>query len=119
MLLETQYDKRKHFRADARFVVSYGRVQHDSIVDRDISQTKNISETGAAFTTSRPFEAKTNLMLQIKLPVVQESVQVFGTVLESREIRPHLVYYTRVTFSEIEAQKRQAIQQIVSHYTRK
>jgi hypothetical protein len=119
MFLGTETDKRKHFRADVRFVVAYGRMNNDSIVDRDVSQTKNISESGMAFTTSHPFDPQTSLMLQIKLPVASESVQVTATVVESKEIRPNFMYFTRVSFSEINDQNRRAIQQTVDYYARK
>jgi hypothetical protein len=119
MSITAETDKRKFPRADARFIVSYGRISYDAIVDRDVSQTRNISEAGAAFTTSRPFAPQTNLMLTIKLPQAAQPVQVTGTVLESKEISPRLVYFTRVNFAEIDDQKRRAIQQTVDHYARR
>ncbi|MFA5099830.1 MAG: PilZ domain-containing protein [Candidatus Omnitrophota bacterium] len=119
MLPETETDKRKTSRADVHFMVAYGRMREDTIVDRDISQTKNLSEGGLAFTTSQPFTPQTNLSLKIKLPVTAEPVQITGTVIESREVNPHYIYFTRVTFPEMDEQKRRAIQQTIAYYVRK
>ena len=119
MFPETETDKRKTHRADVRFMVAYGRIDENTIVDRDISQTKNICEGGMAFTTSQPFTPQTNLTLKIKLPITNEPVQITGTVIESKEISPRFIYFTRVSFAEIDEQKRRAIQQTIAYYARK
>jgi hypothetical protein len=119
MFHETETDKRKSNRADVRFMVAYGRINEDAIVDRDISQTKNISEGGMALTTSQPFTPHTNLTLNIKLPITETPVLVTGTVMESKEISPRFIYYTRVAFCEIDEPKRRAIQQTIAYYARK
>jgi hypothetical protein len=119
MFPETEIDKRRSYRADVRFMVAYARMQENTLVDRDISQTKNISEGGMAFTTSQPFKPETNLTLNIKLPVTEQPVQITGTVIESKEVSPHYIYFTRVTFSGIDEQKLRAIQQTVAYYARK
>jgi hypothetical protein len=118
-MLETEIDKRRSARADVHFVTAYGRISDDKIVDRDVTQTKNISEGGVLLTTSRAFEPSTNLSLKINLPIFTDPVQMTGTVLESRQIHSNLVYLTRLEFSGMDDQKRKAIQQTVEYYARK
>jgi c-di-GMP-binding flagellar brake protein YcgR len=119
MFLDAETEKRKNARADARFIVAYARLDSGKASDRDISQTRNISEGGLALTTSRPFASQTNMTLKIKLPVEAEAVEVSGTVIESKEINRNYVYFTRISFSHIDEQKRRAIQQTVEYYARK
>jgi len=115
-MVNAEIDKRRSARADAHFTTSYGRIIEDAIVDRDITQTMNISEVGVLITTSRAFEPATNLSLKINLPA--EPVNVTGTVIESRQLHS-LIYLTRLEFSGIDEQKRKAIQQTVEYYSRK
>ena len=118
-MLETEIDKRRSARADGHFITAYGRINNDTLVDRDVTQAKNISEGGMLITTSRPFEPSTNLSLKINLPTVAEPVQMTGTVIESRQLHQNLIYLTRLEFSGIDEQKRKAIQQTVEYYSRK
>jgi len=118
-MVDTEIDKRRSARADVHFVTAYGRISNDSLVDRDVTQTKNISEGGLLLTTSKPFEPSTSLSLKINLPTFADPVQITGTVLESRQIHSNLVYLTRLEFSAMDEQKRKAIQQTVEYYARK
>ncbi|MCU0650975.1 MAG: PilZ domain-containing protein [Candidatus Omnitrophica bacterium] len=118
-MFDSEKDKRKNMRADVHFVVAYGRKYNDDLVDRDVSQTRNISEGGMLMTTSRPFEPMTSLSLNVKLPVYHDSVQVNARVLESRQVHSNLVYFTRLEFTKIDEDKRKAIEQTVAYYTRK
>jgi len=116
---ETETDKRHYDRADVHFMVAYGRKIDNNLVDRDLSQTKNISELGMLITTRKAFDASTCLDLKVKLPVKIEPIQITGTVQESREISPNMIYLTRLTFSGIDEQKRKAIQETVQYYARR
>jgi c-di-GMP-binding flagellar brake protein YcgR len=118
-MLETEIDKRRSARADVHFITAYGRINSDTIVERDVTQTKNISEGGVLLTTSRPFEPSANLSLKINLPTFAEPVQMTGIVLESKQLHRNLVYLTRLEFIGIDEQKRKAIQQTVEYYSRR
>ena len=119
MMNGAETDKRKWSRADVRFIVTYGRKVEDAITDQDISQTKNISEGGMALTTRKPFSPHTSLALKINVPIAGHPVETIGTVIESKEITRNFIYLTRISFSGMDYQMRQAIQQTVAHYLRK
>jgi len=107
-------EKRKHPRADARFIVSYRIIGADDKCD--ITQTKNLSLGGMLLTTNRQFTIGTNLALEIKLPFDPNSIKLIGKVVESREIVKKLIYDTRIMFLAIEEKHRNIIGETVKHY---
>ncbi len=116
---QTETDKRKLDRADVHFLVAYGRPSENTLVDRDLSQTKNISEKGMLLTTRKPFDPETRLDLKLKLPINTEPVHLTAKVQESKEISPDLIYLTRLVFADVDEQIRKAIRQTVQYYVRK
>ncbi|UCD14819.1 MAG: PilZ domain-containing protein [Candidatus Omnitrophota bacterium] len=89
-------EKRKYFRIDASYVVSY-RARKVS-PDYNISQTKNISQGGAVFTTNRAFVKGMFITLVMKLPFLPgEKLKVEAEVVDSKKLGENL-YDTRVKF---------------------
>ena len=110
-------EKRKHPRADARFIVSYRIL--DEKDNRDITQTKNISVGGMLLTTNRNFAVGTNLALEIKLPFDPNPIMIIGKVLESRQIVKNLIYDTRIMFLAVDERHRNVICDTVTCYLKK
>ncbi|MFH0935751.1 MAG: PilZ domain-containing protein [Candidatus Omnitrophota bacterium] len=110
-------ERRRHPRANGRFVVSYRILQeHDNI---DISQTKNLSLGGMLITTNREFEPATSLAVEIRLPFDPDPIFLVGRVIESREITKNLIYDTRVEFSSVDDKHRKVIGETVDYYLKK
>lgn len=110
-------ERRRHPRANGRFVVSYRILQeHDNV---DISQTKNLSLGGMLITTNREFESSTNLAVEIRLPFDPDPIFLVGRVIESREITKNLIYDTRVEFFSVGDKHRKVIGETVDYYLKK
>ena len=107
-------ERRKYPRIKGTFVVSY-RILED-VDSADLSQTKNISEGGMLLTTNRKFEKGTLLMLNLRLPFIEEKIELIGRVLESKEIVKDLIYETRLCFVEVPEETRQKIRATVQKF---
>jgi len=110
----TAVERRRYPRVNGRFVVSYQPLGPDAKFD--ITQAKNISQGGLLLTSSRPFEKDTNLALRIRLPSMQEPIEPFGRVVESREVIKGVVYDTRLAFSVLsDADRRMMVEALDSY----
>ena len=107
-------EKRKHPRADGRFIVSYRVMENNG--NSDISQTKNLSLGGMLLTTNCSFAPGTNLALEIRLPFDPNSIMLIGKVLESKEITKDMIYDTRLVFLAIDEKHRRVIGDTVGYY---
>lgn len=92
-------ERRKHERANVNFVVSY-RVQ-EPLANYDLSQTKNISQGGLLLTTNKMFESGTHLAMTIRLPFLDDKIEILGEVVDSREVVKGLIYETRIKFMNL------------------
>lgn len=91
-------ERRRDPRLKGSFIVSY-RILNE-INNADLSQTKNISAGGMLFTTDRNFEEGTLLSLYVRLPFIEEKIELTGRVLGCREVVKDLIYETRLCFLE-------------------
>ncbi len=110
-------ERRKHARADGRFIVSYRIL--DEINNVDITQTKNISLGGMLLTTNRIFKPGTSLAIEIRLPFDPNPIMLIGKVIESREIVSGMIYDTRMEFLAIDEKHRKVIGETVDYYIKK
>lgn len=110
-------ERRKYPRISGRFIVSYRILEESDAVD--VSQTKNLSLGGMLLTTNKPFEAGTNLALEIRLPFDPNPIMVIGKIVESREVTKDLIYDTRLAFLAIDERHRNVISQTVAYYLKK
>ena len=99
-------ERRKHPRIYGNFVVSYKILDKDKA---DLSQTRNISEGGMLLTTNRVFPKGTLLDMSIRLPFIDEKINVIGEVLESEEKVKGLIYETRIAFRQASSESQEAI----------
>ncbi len=107
-------ERRKHPRIKGTFVVGY-RILED-VDNADLSQTKNISEGGMLLTTNRSFPAGTLLSLYLRLPFVEEKLELTGRVLESKEVVKDLIYETRLCFLETPQEVLRRIKETVERF---
>ncbi len=94
-------EKRKYFRLDSRFVVSYRAERSED--NYDITQTKNVSQGGALITTGRYFRDGERLVLIIRFPFLpHEKIEVLAEVVGSKEIRKDAIYDIRIKFLNLD-----------------
>lgn len=110
-------ERRKGPRVKGRFIVSYRILEEMDNVD--ITQTKNVSQGGMLLTTNRPFNAGTNLAVEIRLPFERNPIMLIGKVVESTEITHDLIYDTRLQFLAVDENHRDILSKTVDYYVNK
>ena len=111
-------ERRKYIRVDARFVVSYKEAFKDT-PRTDITQTKNISFGGMLFTTDREFKTGTILKVKIRLPNIDDYINVKVEVVDSRSIMNGMMYDTRGKFIGIRPDEQESIKNLIDNYPKK
>lgn len=96
----TGSEKRKHFRVNVNFVVSY-RIK-ELPHTYDLTQTRNASQGGILLTTNKIFEKGTGMAMIIRFPFVPQKIEVTGEVVASKEIVRDLIYETRIKFLDLD-----------------
>ena len=89
-------ERRKHPRLDVSFVVSY-RVKEPP-ANYDMSQSKNVSQGGMMLTTNRHFDQGTHLAIKVRFPFLPSKLEVWGEVVDSKEVLKNVIYETRIKF---------------------
>lgn len=89
-------ERRKHPRLDVSFVISYRVKEPPS--NYDMSQSKNVSQGGMLITTNRKFEKGVHLAISVRFPFLPKKIEVWGEVVDSKEIAKNLLYETRIKF---------------------
>ena len=110
-------EKRKHPRANGRFIVSYRVIP--SSTGSDISQSKNLSLGGMLLTTNCQFEVGTTLALEIRLPFDPNPIMIIAKILESNEITKNIIYDTRLIFLAVDEKHRKIISETIGYYLKK
>lgn len=110
-------EKRKHPRAEGRFMVSYRVLPNNDKFD--ITQTKNLSLGGMLLTTNCQFSPGTNLALEIRLPFSPGAIKINAKVLESKEVTKGIIYDTRLIFLTIDDNHKKVISDTVDYYLKK
>jgi len=108
------FERRKFVRIDGTFVVSYSDVRTPN-PKTDITQTKNISTGGILFTTDRLFAPGTILRLRLRLPDSADYINIKVQVVGSNPLQKgrSLLHETRVKFTGMREEDREAIKRIV------
>ena len=108
-------DRRKYLRIKKHFILSFYD-KKDPTVKHEVSQLKNISLGGSCFITIRPYESSTKLVLELKTPYLAGTIHLEGTVLESLEKVPDLLYETRLVFDALSPQAEFVLNKIVNYF---
>lgn len=89
-------DKRQFFRAK-RSIMVYYQVKGEDTPSK-ASQTKDISSGGMCFVSAKPFDKDTVLLIEIQLPISNDTIAAQGRVLDSKLNKEDTSYNTRVVF---------------------
>ena len=107
-------DRRQHERVGATFVVSYKL--KDSEQSFGLSQTSNFSQGGLLLTTSSYFNEGDHLQLNIMLPLLEDRIEIHGSVQECTEIVVDLMYTTRICFLKLNQETADLLAQTVKEH---
>lgn len=108
-------ERRQYIRIEKHFVVSYS-VKDTGGKREDVSQVKNIGLGGICFISSKKYEPKTKMTVELRIPYVDETAVVEGTVLESHEKIPNMIYETRLAFSRLSETQNLILKRIVDTF---
>jgi hypothetical protein len=108
------FERRKFVRIDGTFVISYSDVtgQEPKI---DLSQTKNISVGGILFTTGKQYDPGATLKIKLRLPDAPDYLSAKVRVISCKEKLKGILYDTRVKFTGIREEDKDAINKIIEY----
>ena len=112
---KTGPERRKYIRIKKNFIISYHN-KMDPSVKHDVSQIKNISLGGSCFICSHYCAPSTKMGIELKTPYLAGTVHLDGTVLESKEKIPDLLYETRLIFDPLTPQAGFVLNKIVEYF---
>jgi c-di-GMP-binding flagellar brake protein YcgR len=89
-------DKRQFFRAKRPIMIYYQVKGADS--PAKASQTKDISSGGMCFISANSFDKDTILLIEIHMPISNDTIEAHGKVIDSKLDQESKSYETRVAF---------------------
>lgn len=108
-------DKRRFKRVRAPFLLKY-QVKESGI--GNIANVRDISVTGARFSTDHPLLKGAQVALEINLPTSEKPVLVQGKVVRVSQIKSLSTYRIAIRFVRIEPKDRTAIRLLVERMSR-
>ena len=111
-------ERRRYIRVTKNFIISYYE-KEDPSFKSIVSQLKNVSMGGICIITSRHFKPSTKIGIDLKTPYIAEMITLEGTVLESQEKVPNIIYETRIAFGELTPQAQTMLKRIIETFSRK
>jgi len=112
-----QQERRRYIRIEKHFIITY-RDNDDPSVMIEVSQLKNISMGGMCCVTARRYAPSTRMNIELKTPYVSKPVPLTGTVLDSTEKVPGIIYETRLVFDRLDNQAEFVLNKIVGLFSR-
>jgi len=112
---EQPQERRKTPRVKKPIIVQY-HIKDLPGAGVDMSQAKDLSEEGMAFTVSQPLNVKTILEIKMKLPTAEETVELEGEVASCNEIRENIVYAIGVKFVNLQEEQKESLSRFVQSY---
>lgn len=101
------YSERRSFpRIERSYILSYKVVTEDPAGDEQITTTRNVSETGLSFECEEPIHLSTVIVLKIKIPALEQVLEVLGTVVRVEKIDQEEKYVVVLQFLHIDAKTR-------------
>ncbi|MCX5866093.1 MAG: diguanylate cyclase [Proteobacteria bacterium] len=101
------YSERRSFpRIERSYILSYKVVTEDPAGDEQITTTRNVSETGLSFECEEPIHLSTAIVLKIKIPALEQVLEVLGTVVRVEKIDQEEKYVVGLQFLHIDAKTR-------------
>ncbi len=108
-------ERRHYIRIEKHFIISYYDL-NDPAVRHNISQLKNISLGGMCFITSQGYATATKMGIELKTPFLADTVHVEGTILESREKVPDMIYEIRLSFDALSGEAELVLKKVVETF---
>ena len=112
---EVRPERRKYLRIKKHFILSFYD-KKAPMIKHEVSQLKNISMGGTCLVTVRSYAPLSQLVMQLKTPYLAGTIQLEGTVLESREKVPNVLYETRLVFDTLSPQAEFVLNKIVNYF---
>ncbi len=111
-------ERRQHIRIKKHFILTYYDKANPQ-KKRDATQIKNISVGGMCILTAEQFQSGAIIGIEMKTPYLSGTVSLEGKVLQSHERLAGIVYETRLTFQNLNAQAEFVLKKIVEYYKEK
>ena len=93
-------EKRRYKRIKKNFILTYFELDNPKR-KHDISQLKNISMGGMCFITTKQFEPRTKLGIELKTPYLSGTTYLEGRVLQSHVKVAKMIFETRLQFDTL------------------
>jgi len=110
-------ERRVYIRIEKHFIISYYD-KNDPHVKHNISQIKNISMGGMCFIASQKYEPSLKMGIELKTPYLSDMVHIEGTVLESHEKIPKMIYEIRLAFDQLTTDAEIILKRIVETFSK-
>ena len=104
-------ERRQFIRIKKNYIIRFCDKGNPSL-KFEVSQVENISKGGLRFTSTMPFDAGTELAIELRTPYVADTIYLEGTVLDSRETVKGLLYSNRLQFHDIAPQSVDVLEKI-------
>lgn len=108
---EPQPERREYLRIKKNFILSY-YLDTEPSVKYKVTQLKNISKGGMCFITAQKYAPATKLIVELKTPYIVDITHLEGTVLESHEKLPEIIYETRLKLENLSSQAQFLIEKL-------
>ena len=109
-----KFERRKFKRINGNYIVSYVPLKGEDLKS-DISQTKNLSESGLLFISDRAFKKDVILKIKLRLPELPDYVVVKAQVVASKQLVKGVMYDIRAKFIEVEQNVRDTIKRLAEY----
>ncbi len=93
-------ERRKYLRIKKSFIMSY-YLQTEPAIRYKVTQLKNISKGGMCFITAQKYDPSAKIIVELRTPYLADTTLLYGTVLESQEKIPNIIYETRIRYDEL------------------
>ncbi|MFP4472708.1 MAG: PilZ domain-containing protein [Candidatus Omnitrophota bacterium] len=108
-------ERRQHKRIEKHFILKYHDLNQPDVT-YSASQLRNISLGGICFVTERPFPPGTRMGIELKTPFCSQLTELTGTVLESQEKIPGIIFLTRFQFDQVNPQTEEILKQAIEFF---
>lgn len=105
-------EKRQFSRLKKAITVQY-KVKDLPQAGADMSQAKDLSEEGISFTISNPLAAQTILDIGLRIPGLEDLLNLEGEVVSCKEIRLNVVYAVGVKFINLSEKHKELLRSFI------
>jgi c-di-GMP-binding flagellar brake protein YcgR len=107
-------ERRRSPRIKRRDVVQY-RIENLPFgrVRKGTSQIRDLSKNGVALTINFPVILKATIKVKLKLPVLEELVELEGRIVACEEIRKNTIYVIRLEFINVTEEQKELLERFI------